>query len=411
MGMGTPAQTTSGSGSSQPCGVGAPMQLCMGTSSVQWGLPLRLAGSSRQRQWKLPYKAGASRVLDGNSHRKTSPVVVDKVSPEYRECLISTPQGAENRGYGAQKSPKESPAGADKARCPPGCSKQGLQEPKIANKIRPGGANAHPAEIGDGALNAVNCGDHSMNLMSSTGGFYVGLVGDFRGRLSISNWVLDNIGGIGWVVGGHFRGATAREWFLRTACQALHELARALRTNCVMADYGGFIAEIRTIRRHGEQARHTDKRAREKTCNDGLLPPPAWYWHIEPDVHLHFDLFLYMQDHGRVYGFTITMYDFDKTIPKRPWQGLHQAPPQAHRPRLHERRRRRRVIARFRCDPPHATHALTLTKRQACCPSAALTGGSDVMSSVTGRLKALARKDYMVTICGPDEEVISVEHL
>ncbi|KAJ7657121.1 hypothetical protein B0H17DRAFT_1145977 [Mycena rosella] len=83
MGLGAPAQTTSGSGSSQPistlgwelpasiwaqcgssqpCGVGAPMQLCMDTSGVQWGLPPRLAGSSRQCQWKLPYKVyGSSR--------------------------------------------------------------------------------------------------------------------------------------------------------------------------------------------------------------------------------------------------------------------------------------------------------------------------------------------------------------
>ncbi|KAJ7472203.1 glycosyltransferase family 15 protein [Mycena latifolia] len=44
-----------------------------------------------------------------------------------------------------------------------------------------------------------------------------------------------------------------------------------------------------------------------------------WYWRIEPDVHFHcdvtFDPFLYMQDQGKVYGFTITMYEFDKTIP------------------------------------------------------------------------------------------------
>ncbi|KAJ7026979.1 glycosyltransferase family 15 protein [Mycena alexandri] len=50
-----------------------------------------------------------------------------------------------------------------------------------------------------------------------------------------------------------------------------------------------------------------------------LLQSFRWYWRIEPDVHFHcdvnFDPFLFMQDRGKVYGFTITMYEFDKTIP------------------------------------------------------------------------------------------------
>ncbi|TFL05206.1 glycosyltransferase family 15 protein [Pterulicium gracile] len=50
-----------------------------------------------------------------------------------------------------------------------------------------------------------------------------------------------------------------------------------------------------------------------------LLQKYKWYWRIEPDVHFHCDLdydpFKFMQDEGKVYGFTITMYEFIKTIP------------------------------------------------------------------------------------------------
>ncbi|KAF7794140.1 hypothetical protein EIP86_005271 [Pleurotus ostreatoroseus] len=44
-----------------------------------------------------------------------------------------------------------------------------------------------------------------------------------------------------------------------------------------------------------------------------------WYWRVEPDVHFHCDVdsdpFLYMEDHDKVYGFTITMYEYRATIP------------------------------------------------------------------------------------------------
>ncbi|OCH85871.1 glycosyltransferase family 15 protein [Obba rivulosa] len=49
-----------------------------------------------------------------------------------------------------------------------------------------------------------------------------------------------------------------------------------------------------------------------------LLQQYKWYWRVEPDVHFHcdidFDPFLYMEDNDKVYGFTITMYEYDKTI-------------------------------------------------------------------------------------------------
>ncbi|KAA1473257.1 glycosyltransferase family 15 protein [Dentipellis sp. KUC8613] len=50
-----------------------------------------------------------------------------------------------------------------------------------------------------------------------------------------------------------------------------------------------------------------------------LLQPYRWYWRVEPDVHFHCDIvedpFLFMQTHNKTYGFTITMYEFEKTIP------------------------------------------------------------------------------------------------
>ncbi|KDQ51800.1 glycosyltransferase family 15 protein [Jaapia argillacea MUCL 33604] len=49
-----------------------------------------------------------------------------------------------------------------------------------------------------------------------------------------------------------------------------------------------------------------------------LLQPFRYYWRVEPDVHFHcdvdFDPFLFMQDQQKIYGFTITMYEYERTI-------------------------------------------------------------------------------------------------
>ncbi|KAF8147842.1 glycosyltransferase family 15 protein [Crassisporium funariophilum] len=49
-----------------------------------------------------------------------------------------------------------------------------------------------------------------------------------------------------------------------------------------------------------------------------LMLKYKWYWRIEPDVHFHcdllFDPFMYMQDNNKLYGFTITMYEYEATI-------------------------------------------------------------------------------------------------
>ncbi|KAG5954140.1 hypothetical protein E4U13_008117 [Claviceps humidiphila] len=44
-----------------------------------------------------------------------------------------------------------------------------------------------------------------------------------------------------------------------------------------------------------------------------------WYWRVEPKVHffcdVDYDVFRYMQDNNKTYGFTITLYDEPKTLP------------------------------------------------------------------------------------------------
>ncbi|CAI5758433.1 unnamed protein product [Candida verbasci] len=50
-----------------------------------------------------------------------------------------------------------------------------------------------------------------------------------------------------------------------------------------------------------------------------LLEDYDWYWRVEPDTDIHcdlnYDLFKYMEDNNKVYGFTISIHEFDKTIP------------------------------------------------------------------------------------------------
>jgi alpha 1,2-mannosyltransferase len=50
-----------------------------------------------------------------------------------------------------------------------------------------------------------------------------------------------------------------------------------------------------------------------------LLTPYKWYWRVEPDVRFYCDLeydpFVFMEDHGKIYGFTISMPEWEPTIP------------------------------------------------------------------------------------------------
>ncbi|KAI5967341.1 KRE2 [Candida margitis] len=54
-----------------------------------------------------------------------------------------------------------------------------------------------------------------------------------------------------------------------------------------------------------------------------LLDDYEWYWRVEPGIEincdLNYDLFKYMQDNDKVYGFTISIHEFEKTIPTL-WQ-------------------------------------------------------------------------------------------
>ncbi|KAJ3786260.1 glycosyltransferase family 15 protein [Lentinula aff. detonsa] len=54
-----------------------------------------------------------------------------------------------------------------------------------------------------------------------------------------------------------------------------------------------------------------------------LLQPYRYYWRVEPDVRffcdLDYDPFLYMQEHDKVYSFTISLFEWEPTIPTL-WQ-------------------------------------------------------------------------------------------
>lgn len=50
-----------------------------------------------------------------------------------------------------------------------------------------------------------------------------------------------------------------------------------------------------------------------------LLDDYDWYWRVEPSIDIHcdlnYDLFKYMEDNNKVYGFTISIHEFRATIP------------------------------------------------------------------------------------------------
>jgi alpha 1,2-mannosyltransferase len=50
-----------------------------------------------------------------------------------------------------------------------------------------------------------------------------------------------------------------------------------------------------------------------------LLDKYRYYWRVEPDVKffcdLHYDPFLIMQDQNKLYGFTVSLYEYEATIP------------------------------------------------------------------------------------------------
>lgn len=52
---------------------------------------------------------------------------------------------------------------------------------------------------------------------------------------------------------------------------------------------------------------------------NSLLEEYDWYWRVEPGIQIHcdlnYDLFRYMEDNNKTYGFTISIHEFEKTIP------------------------------------------------------------------------------------------------
>ncbi|KAF5365662.1 hypothetical protein D9758_003334 [Tetrapyrgos nigripes] len=70
-----------------------------------------------------------------------------------------------------------------------------------------------------------------------------------------------------------------------------------------------------------------------------LLQPYRYYWRVEPDVRffcdLEYDPFLYMQEHDKVYSFTISLPEWEPTIPTlwatvKEFMGLHPEYIQSH---------------------------------------------------------------------------------
>jgi alpha 1,2-mannosyltransferase len=54
-----------------------------------------------------------------------------------------------------------------------------------------------------------------------------------------------------------------------------------------------------------------------------LMEEYDWYWRVEPGIKIHcdlnYDLFKFMQDNDKAYGFTISIHEFEATIPSL-WQ-------------------------------------------------------------------------------------------
>ena len=76
-----------------------------------------------------------------------------------------------------------------------------------------------------------------------------------------------------------------------------------------------------------KKVQYADKISYRQMCrwNSGIFPQhPAlkdykYYWRVEPHVHffcdIDYDVFRFMQDHNKTYGFTINLYDSPDSIP------------------------------------------------------------------------------------------------
>lgn len=86
-----------------------------------------------------------------------------------------------------------------------------------------------------------------------------------------------------------------------------------------------FAESVKILQEHDIQ--YADKVSYHQMCrwNSGLfykhpaLADMQYYWRVEPKVHffcdVDYDVFRYMQDHNKTYGFTINLYDAPDSIP------------------------------------------------------------------------------------------------
>lgn len=81
----------------------------------------------------------------------------------------------------------------------------------------------------------------------------------------------------------------------------------------------------KVLEESGVQYAHTKSYHRMCRWNSGMfykhpaLKDTRYYWRVEPNVHffcdVDYDVFRYMQDNNKTYGFTINLYDDPKTLP------------------------------------------------------------------------------------------------
>ena len=81
---------------------------------------------------------------------------------------------------------------------------------------------------------------------------------------------------------------------------------------------------VKVLKEQGVQ--YMDKKSYHQMCrwNSGMfykhpaLLDTQYYWRVEPNVHffcdVDYDVFRYMQDHNKTYGFTVNLYDSPESV-------------------------------------------------------------------------------------------------
>lgn len=83
------------------------------------------------------------------------------------------------------------------------------------------------------------------------------------------------------------------------------------------------MAEDKIIYGDSESYRHMCRFESGFFYRHELMQEYDWYWRVEPGIEIrcdvNYDLFRYLEDHNKVYGFAISIHEFERTIPTL-WQ-------------------------------------------------------------------------------------------